>query len=188
MLRKSGSSQVGRFAWALVCAASLAWACDNTTSPGTNSTISSTIASTTTTVAATTTVATTTSTVASSTSTVASTTTSTVAPTANFTVTPTEASTADCNVKQSGSNNTLRCTFTASVSPASITMNSFDWRFGSAGGQQLGTVNPLTNPVLSGCGIAVNVAAPIPIVLTMNTSAGQLQVTKNVNFVKNASC
>jgi hypothetical protein len=87
-----------------------------------------------------------------------------------------------------GGGNVLRCTFTASVTPSSITMNSFDWRFGSTGGQLLGTTNPLVNPALTSCGIPVNVAVPIPIVLTMNTSAGQIQVTKNVNFVKNASC
>jgi hypothetical protein len=85
--------------------------------------------------------------------------------------------------------NVLRCTFTASVTPPSTSITAFEWRFGSTSGQILGTSNPLANPALTSCGVPVNVAVPIPIVLTMTPATGpQIQVTKNVNFVKNGSC
>jgi hypothetical protein len=92
-------------------------------------------------------------------------------------------------VTQVGGNNVLRCTFTASVTPPSTVVSSFEWRFGSSSGQILGTSNPLANPVLTSCGLPVNVTVPVPIVLTVTPATGPtFQKTKSVNFVKNGAC
>lgn len=166
-----------------------------TTAPGPTTTTTTAGATTTTTTApgptttTTTAQATTTVSTTSTTSTTSSTTTTTAGPTADFTVTPLELSTADCNVKNEGGTNHLRCTFTASVTPPSTIINSFEWRFGSSSGQVLGTTNPLSDPALTTCGIPVNVTLPVNIVLTLTPAVGSpIQVTKAVNFVKLGAC
>jgi hypothetical protein len=91
-------------------------------------------------------------------------------------------------VKNEGGTNHLRCTFTASVTPPSTIINSFEWRFGSSSGRPE-TTNPLSDPALTSCGIPVNVTLPINIVLTVTPAVGSpIQVTKAVNFVKNGAC